>query len=214
MGTLGQAEVLKTYRSLRESLELAAYAAYFCELAAAAAEDRPHGSVALYQQFSGTLHRLRAGQDIPQIVARVWETKVLRMVGASPNWQLCVRCGEPLSEVADYRSKAGGFLCAQCVVQADSNGRTPDFSLLVPTALAQVLTRFAETPWERLGEIRLKSENLNRLDQILRIQLTDYAGIVLRSRRFLDQLDELSKGVNTSAGEIDQRHDEAGSHQV
>ena len=214
MGTLGQAEVLDTYRGVRENLEMAAYAAYFCELTDAAAEDRPHGSQNLYQQFSGAIHRLQDGKDSPQVVARVWETKVLRMVGASPVWDLCVRCGQPLSGVVNYRSKVGGFLCVQCTEKTDQEGLGKGFFSTLPATLSQVLARFADTPWERLGSIHLKSENLRRLDQILRVQLTDYAGISLRSRRVLDSLEEFSQELGPAGDAKFGHQDESDGHQV
>lgn len=190
MGTMNQVEVLDARRKLREQLELAAYAAYFCELVRSVAEDRPHGSQAVYTQFNGALDRLSASAatgDAPAVVARIWEAKVLRMLGASPQWTRCVRCASPLEQGAWYSAGEGGCICAGCR-SADEVSGICRAAVPLTTAMPRVLESFSTVPWHRLGQIRLSAQGQSILSQVLRTQMFDFAGLSLKSRHVLDSL--------------------------
>lgn len=187
MGTLSQVEVLNSYRPLREQLELAAYAAYFCELAANAAEDRPNGSNAVYSLFLGALERLNTGEDNPSLIARVWEAKSLRLLGASPNWQHCVRCERPLEDSVAYSPLDGGILCGTC-----SALRQPSSLFGINSSVPRILETMSRVPWERLGKVSLNPSTQAMIQRVLQNQLTEYAGLSLKSLTFLNSLESFS----------------------
>lgn len=197
MGTISQLEVVDSYRHIREQLELSAYGAYFCELVAAVSDERPGGSEAVYRLFGGALDRLRVGQPSAQIVARIWEVKVLRYLGASPRWDECIRCKKPLDGHAPvhYSAMDGGFVCETCrsgVAQTVANtGRHQSTLLPVPAAVPRVLQQFAEIPFERIGEVRLSVATEASIRKVLWFQMVDYGGLNLKSREFVDSIDEL-----------------------
>ncbi|QSO52653.1 DNA repair protein RecO [Alicyclobacillus curvatus] len=227
MGNIQQLEVVDSYRKVREQLQLAAYGAYFCELVAACSEERPNGSEAVYRWFGAALDRLRDMRDKPQIIARIWEAKVLRLLGASPRWDRCVRCGEPLGgdpaggETAYYLPGDGGFVCSSCLAvsrqdsaaggsqQGTSSGRTATSlgdlpsgrdvtsgagrnpAIPVPLSVPRVLAQFSTVPWERIGTVKLGSVTEDAIRKVLRLQLHDYGGLSLKSRDFVDSIDEL-----------------------
>ncbi|MCL6547832.1 MAG: DNA repair protein RecO [Alicyclobacillus sp.] len=222
MGTLQQLEVVASHRALREHLDLAAYAAYFCELALACAEERPHGHPALYREFAGALAALSAGRHPPALVARMWEAKVLRWLGAAPDWSVCLRCGRSLlqgkegpcsSSLADparpagpslppspdsavaraYSPRHGGLICAECLVGlgASGEGGERDRSApvhLVSPRLPNVLHLMARVPWDRLGRLQVSAATARSLSLVLQAQLTDFAGLSLKSRKVLESL--------------------------
>ncbi|MCL6631093.1 MAG: DNA repair protein RecO [Alicyclobacillus herbarius] len=196
MGTLLQAEVTDSRRKLREQLELAAYAAYFAELAERVAEQTPVGSEAFYRLVEGALDRLVAHPDEASLTSLVWEAKLLRWLGASPSWLTCVRCGHdvvhpgrtsghddvPPGRIA-YDGAEGGLLCPICSAQED-----PQRLFWLSPALARVLEQFSTVPWPRIGRIQLSADSQQRLRAVLRHQLTEYAGLSMKSARFLDSL--------------------------
>lgn len=187
MGSLNQVEVLEARRALREDLEMAAYAAYFCELVGAVAEERPNGSQVVYSQLNGAFDRLGAHPDEAAITARVWEAKVLRLLGTSPNWMVCVRCGEALAEGAAYSAAEGGLVCDACR-QADEASHLRTQPIRVSRAVPRILESFSVVPWERLGSIRLSDDAQVSLNRILRAQMLDFAGLSLKSRHVLESL--------------------------
>lgn len=189
MGSIQQLEVLDSYRQLREQLDLAAYGAYFCELVQCVCEERPNGSEVVYRWFSAALDRLREGHETPRVVARIWEAKVLRLLGVSPRWNNCVHCGNALNgDKAVYVARDGGFVCPDCFRNSgDSRG-----VIYVPLVVPKVLEQFSQVPWERIGKVRLSASTEHGIGKVLRMQLHDYGGVALKSREFVDSIDELT----------------------
>jgi DNA repair protein RecO (recombination protein O) len=189
MGTVSQVEVINSRRSLREDLQKAAYAAYFCELVQAVAEEAPNGSEAMYRSFVGALDRLESGVDAPSVTARVWETKVLRWLGASPDWTTCVRCHAESVDSGAYSLRDGGFLCADCAQRAVLSPTNRNSVTFVAKIVPKVLKSFERVPWERLGTVTLNQDTLDGLRKVLEVQLRDFAGLSLKSRDVLHQID-------------------------
>lgn len=187
MGTIQQFELVNSRRRVREQLDTAAYAAYFCELVGAAAEERPNGSEYLYRQFVALMDKLSQADQRLVDLCRVWELKILQAVGAAPVWGTCVRCGADAGSSDTYALAEGGFLCLGCVASNRQQGRM----LKVPRGLAGLLTKIQRVPLERIGNIQLSDTTSAALKVILHAQLTEFAGLSLRSRTVLDSLDIL-----------------------
>ncbi|WP_188882543.1 DNA repair protein RecO [Alicyclobacillus cellulosilyticus] len=189
MADVRQVEVITTRRALRERLDLAAYAAYVCELACIGIEDAPSAPASAFQDFVGLLDRLANASDPPAVLARVWEAKVLRMLGAAPVWTRCVECGAPWTDTGWYHVQAGGLLCAAC----QTRYRGPGWP--VSAAAARVLEQFSRVPVQRMGRIAIGDETCRVLDRLLRLQMSEYAGLSLRSRSVLDSLLDVNGGM-------------------
>lgn len=189
MGTVQQLEVVDAHRPLRERLDLAAYAAYFCELVGSAADERPNGSDVTFRWFNSALSRLAQGEPPPSVVARIWEAKVLRLIGASPDWLHCVQCGRSLSTGVQYAPANGGLICFEC---SQGDGRRSTNSISTLPSLPGILDQFARVPWERIGAVRLNDQTRAQLSQILRHQLHDFGGLSLKSRSFVDKVDDFA----------------------
>lgn len=184
MGTIQQVEVIRTRRQLHEKLELAAYAAYFSELVLAIADERPNGDPAVYRLYIGALNRLIAEQDDAGVVARVWEAKVLRMMGVSPEWRSCMRCREVLSGPVFYSEIEGGLLCHSCSLTE----RRAESLFEIPGVLPRILHTFGIVPWDKLGSIRLGATSTEALKKVLRRQLVQFAGVSPKSLKFIEEL--------------------------
>jgi DNA repair protein RecO (recombination protein O) len=194
MGTISQVEITTTRRIIHERLDLAAHAAYFCELIMNAADEHPHGNPAVYRLFRGALDRLVKAVESPDVTARVFETKVLGFLGVSPDWMRCVVCGEGLVSTCAYSSVDGGLICGNCAslrrhTQLREDRRDGAHLLEVPEQLPKILHSFRIVPWERLGEVRLNPQTMEALRRVLRVQLTQFAGISVKSLKFLDELE-------------------------
>jgi DNA repair protein RecO (recombination protein O) len=183
MGNLEQVDVVQTHRLFHEHLDLAAYAAYFCELAGAAGEEPSIGSGAFYKLFDTLLERLHQNPEDGEILARIWETKVLYILGAAPDWNCCVYCGQTLSRTYFYSPENGGFICEDC-------SSKPHLSRLIkaPSRVAHVLQQFVKVPFDRLGHVSLSESTRKSIKLILSNQLLEFAGLSLKSRTVLESL--------------------------
>lgn len=182
MGNIQQVELTDSRRALREDLLLAAYAAYFCEITAAIAPERPHGSEAFYRSFTGVLDRLNLRPEEADTTSMLWEAKVLEWLGASPKWNQCVRCHSTELLVA-YSPVDGGMVCHNCLP------RHANQFLVTPQNLPRVLENLRTIPVDRVGSIRLTDEVKELGRKILRMQMSEYGGLHLKSQGFLESLE-------------------------
>lgn len=185
MGTIQQVEILQTHRVLHEQLELAAYAACFCELAGLSAEERPDGNPEVFINLKELLLRVQNHPEETRIMARIWETKILAWLGASPEWTKCVRCGLDLQMDYQYSSRHGGLICLSCIRHESDSLRS---YIRVPIQTFKILHQFQKVPIQRIGKIQLSSQTLMALKTVLSMQLYEYAGVVSKTRQVLDSL--------------------------
>jgi DNA repair protein RecO (recombination protein O) len=195
MGNLEQVEIVQSHRLFQEHLELAAYAAYFCELAGAAAVDPSIGNHAFYRLFDTLLERLHQNAADGEILARIWETKILCILGAAPDWGNCVTCGQVLSRTYFYSPENGGFICESCSAKLSLQYKK---LLKAPPQVAHVLQQFVRVPFDRLGHVSLSEATRKCIKLVLSNQLFEFAGMSLKSRAVLESLaiEDIALGIN------------------
>lgn len=178
MGTLSQGELIRSHHSIRSDLLLTATAAYLVELLDRLTEEK-EPLPALYRLLSSTLDHLEEGTD-PDILARIFELRVLEAAGYRPVLDKCVCCGSADRPVR-FSVRQGGFLCADCL------HRDPQTIPLSETAV-RILKLLQRITPDRIGDVRVKAETKAQLERVLRAFIDEYTAIPFKSRPFLDQL--------------------------
>lgn len=184
MGNIQQVEITTSRRLLHSDLESAAYAAYFCELLLSVAEDRPHGSPAMYRQFTALLDILMERRSEAEIFALAWETKICSWLGVGPDWRCCVRCGDMLGIDVRYSVISGGCICPRCQ-DPESSGKG---SFQIPGRLPKILYLFERTAINQLGKVEISPGTKDALQRVLTYQLSEFGGLYLKSRSVLNQM--------------------------
>lgn len=184
MGTMQQVEVTTSRRILHEDLQSAAYAAYFCELLMAVAEPRPRSDGSIYRQFIALLNQLMVRPDDAENLSFAWETKICHWLGVSPDWSLCINCGESLVHPVRYHAIQGGFVCGRCTV--DESHRQAAFA--VPDKAPKILHLLERTPIEKIGNWNISEGTKQALQKTLYYQLTEFGGLYVKSRTVLQQM--------------------------
>lgn len=179
MGTLTQGEVIDSYRDVRVDLVKAAHASYFCELVDRFTEEREpsHG---LFLLLDTQLKYLATGKD-PDVLARLFEVKMLDIAGIRPDLHHCAACYRPLDASIRFSILHGGPLCSDC------HGADERAVWIKPVTL-KLLQTFQQMDVRRLGEVNVSPTVKRQLGKVLRQYMDEYAGVQLRSRAFLDQL--------------------------
>lgn len=178
MGTLSQGELISSHHGIRSDLLLMATAAYLAELLDRMTEEKDP-QPALYRLLSSTLDQLDEGID-PEILARIFELRVLEAAGYRPVLDKCAFCGSS-GPFVSFSVRQGGFLCADCL------HRDPH-PILLSEKTVRILRLLQRTTPERLGKVRVKEETKAQLERVLRAFIDEYAGISFKSRPFLDQM--------------------------
>jgi DNA repair protein RecO (recombination protein O) len=107
---VNQAEVLDTFRGIREDLGRVTKAYTLLEVVDQLAQER-HANPRLYEMVVGALHALEES-DAPLLVP-AFLLKVLALEGSAPTVDVCVSCGAADDLVA-FDLNEGGVLCRSC----------------------------------------------------------------------------------------------------
>jgi DNA repair protein RecO (recombination protein O) len=178
MPSLTSVDVIDSYSSLQRDLMNMSYASYIIELLSKVADERDPNPF-VFECLKQTLDYIVEGRDA-EIITRIFETKMLILAGSRPQMEACVVCGRA-EEPYRFSVKEGGLLDATC------HHRDPR-SISISASSAKLLRLFQVLDLKRLGSIEVKDVTRGQLQQMLRLFMDEYLGIVLKSRDFLDQL--------------------------
>ena len=109
--TIGQCEVKRSFRELREDITLMTYAAFLAELVSELWPDRspePSAYDVLLGSFALLLERN------PRLVSLAGAWQLLALAGFHPEYERCVACGQVLALPAFFDACAGGGVCQAC----------------------------------------------------------------------------------------------------
>ncbi|MBB6675303.1 DNA repair protein RecO [Cohnella nanjingensis] len=177
LGTLNSGEIVESFRGLREGLDAAAYAAYMVELCDRAVQDEDAGGY-LYYQLKAAMTAIAEGKD-PQILARIFEMKIVRAAGYAPVLDECVNCGRTEGPFR-FSPAGGGALCRNCVY------RDPT-AIELEEPVWKLLRVFSAMDMRRLGNIAVKESSAQQLKTAMRRWFDHHLALNLKSRHFLDQ---------------------------
>ncbi|MEK4340249.1 DNA repair protein RecO [Brevibacillus sp. FSL L8-0710] len=181
MADLSQGEIVDSFRDLRQDLMSTAYAAYIAELLDRLTEDG-EGNPFLFQLLHQLFRHLDEGRD-PEILCRIFETKMLQVAGITPRLTACANCGEQREPYVISVSQ-GGLLCPACAA-GDA------YAIAVTPSVWKLLRLFQVFDLERLGDIEVKPTTRSQLKHVLRSFMDEHLDLRLKSRAFLDQMERM-----------------------
>lgn len=111
LDTVSQADIVATFRPVREDLSAFAAGQAMAEIVDRVAEEHERNP-RLYAQLVAGLAALESHEGDPELVAQSFLLKVLSMVGYHPSLEGCAQCGR--REVERFASTQGGAVCAGC----------------------------------------------------------------------------------------------------
>ncbi|MDG5786555.1 DNA repair protein RecO [Evansella sp. AB-P1] len=181
IGTLNQADLIDSFKNIRSDLKLTAHGAYIVELLDRLTEDNERNPY-LFELVYQTLVFLNEGID-PDILTRIFETKMLEVAGVSLQLRHCMLCGNPEYPFV-FSMRHSGLLCNQCKYE-DSN------HINIQDSVIKLLRLFQQIDINRIGNINVKDDTKRQLKDILHHYYDEFVGVRLKSKRFLDQIDHL-----------------------
>lgn len=202
LDTITQGEAEETFSFLQHDLERLAVASSCAELVdRLTLEKQPLEKV--FQLLLAALRALEKGG--PELLARVFEIKLLALLGYQPRLEECVLGGhegwrppEPGAREAGpvwFSVEKGGVLCSSCAE------RCPDAYPLSPATVG-ALGYFLRTPLERAVRAKIGKKSLSELAVLLRSFLGYHGEVNVRTWSFLDALRKGEFSSLQGAGEV------------
>ncbi|MDD2497906.1 MAG: DNA repair protein RecO, partial [Desulfitobacteriaceae bacterium] len=176
LDTVTQAEAVQAFAPLREDLTFLSYASYLVELLECAVPERePHEGI--FRLAVNCLELFPEGD--PELVARLFEMRLIYYLGYQPYLIGCMKCGGTLEAGPFYLDPGiGGLVCRKCSL--DPHGKTR-----VTAGTASTLNGLLSLDKKSLFRLKISSGTRREMDAALRSYLEYYLARKLKSRRVL-----------------------------
>ena len=171
-------DILTSFQSIRddwEKLRPALYAADLIDALLAEADPQPRVFAALGRLFAGVVEG-DAGQI--QLLLRMFEVRLLSLIGYQPLLEECVVCHQPAAEAGALSPGLGGYICSAC------QGGVRDARRVSPTT-RRLLQRATTLPWAAASRLHLSTEQQRELKEVLHELLNSHVRKEVKSYRFL-----------------------------
>ncbi|UAC50063.1 DNA repair protein RecO [Bacillus aquiflavi] len=181
LGSLQQGEIISSFRSIREDIFLTAYASYVVDLTDKGTEENKPNPY-LFELLYQTLNYMNDGYDL-DILTNIFEMKKLNTLGLYPSLNECSFCGSTEGNFS-FSIREGGFICHRCLTK-------DPYHLKISPATGKLLRLFYYFDLTRLGSISVKKETKQELKKVITAYYDEYSGLKLKSKKFLDQIEQL-----------------------
>ncbi|HHT63397.1 MAG TPA: DNA repair protein RecO [Clostridia bacterium] len=175
---VSQSESVESYGSLQEDLVRLVYASYLVELLDIAVPERePNENLFLTTLLS---LRLLLGDD-PELVCRMFEIRLLYLLGYRPYLSGCMICRQVLGTGTFFLdSKAGGIVCAKC-----SGGRVEN---RISSGTIFVMQKLLSMDPRQIFRLKVSPEQRIELEKALENYLEYHLDRVVKAKKVLKGL--------------------------
>ena len=187
---LTQAELVESYRGLREDLRRGAYANYAAELLDRFTADEDLEQAALFFLLDDTLARIADYPD-PSLAARFYELQLLDLVGFRPELTECVVTRQPLQPEPQFFSfEEGGAVSRGAAAQLSHSLAALEFDTL---KLLRHLQRSAYD-FAAVANLRISADQHRRAERLMLGYIAHLLESKLQSIDFIQRLRRLPPG--------------------
>lgn len=185
-----QVDVLDMYFDIRQDLEKLSYASYFAE-ALDQLVDLEESNPSLFYLLKDTLEFMSSGAS-PKRSARIFELKLLMILGLIPELKSCVVCGALSPEPAYFSVTLGGVHCKSCGVSGavasriHTDAKIP--SLPVSKGALNFMEHVMRQPVKELNHVKVAQEVGEEVEKLLRRFVDFHLQNKLKSVVFLEKM--------------------------
>jgi DNA repair protein RecO (recombination protein O) len=174
-------DVIETFYEIRNDIKKLTYVAHMVEiLNDVVQEEQP--STKVLKLFLNTLHMLDKTDKSPELLTRIFELRVLSILGYAPSVKCCTSCGNEQLDNVLFSFKKCGFLCGEC--------KTLDMhAIRISLGAAKAIRHIVKVKLTELFCFDLSAEVLNELGRITRRYLKDRLDRDYKKLEFLNSLD-------------------------
>jgi DNA repair protein RecO (recombination protein O) len=173
---LSQCELVDYFPVIRNSLERMSYAAYFAQFTDAVT---PAGekNEKIYWLLEKSL-RLLSGEASPKRVARIFEIKLLSLLGLMPKLRSCAGCDTKVTRIDRFSVSMGGVLCDACRLK-DKGAKS------VLPGTANFISHIEQSPFEKIGQVKVAKAVGSEVEGLLRTFIDYHLDVKLKSLEFI-----------------------------
>lgn len=164
--TINSCETIETFYNIRNDVEKLTYAAHILELINDAVQDNQPSSKVL-QLLLNTLYYI--ANDRPrELVTRVFEMRLMSILGFAPSVKSCIKCGSEALESISFSFKHCGYICGK----SDCTAADPAAMELLP-GTARALRHIMTAKIDELFNFNVSEDVLRELSAVSRRYVRD-----------------------------------------
>jgi len=177
--TISQCDLIDFFFPVRVDLERLAYASYMVELldSVTVLSDSNRG---IFDLLLNSLRFLEERMSAKR-VARVFEIKLLALLGIMPVLKACVQCQKAYATTARFSLRRGGIVCAECQKKEEP-------TLPILPGSVKFIEHVKELSFDKVSRIKVSHEVGRQVEMILR-KFLDFH--IERRMKTLDFLKEI-----------------------
>jgi DNA repair protein RecO (recombination protein O) len=181
VSTISQCDLKEFFGRIRGSLGRLAHAAYIAELLDSLT-DLYDPNAAVFDLLLNSL-RLMDGESSPRRVARIFEIKLLHLLGLMPTLDACANCGAKVGDAAKFSVRHGGVICKPCL-GSDINARQ------MMAGTVKFMEHIRNFPFEKLERVKVAQSVGRELESVLRNFLDYHIERRLKTLKFIREVGE------------------------
>lgn len=172
---LNSVDILQSFRTLHEDFERLRCGLYVTELLDVSTRER-EPAPELFTLYHLTLEEL-VDTPAPASLLRLFEIRLLMLIGYAPQLLECARCSKPLpAEAWTFSARFGGLVCPSCTAEGHP------MLTVTAEAIAYLRQAMAGAPVPLLAP---ETSTPQELERLLHLHLTACLGRELKSYAFL-----------------------------
>lgn len=171
-------DIIDSLKNIKSDITLISYLSYVTDLTHQVA--RQNDSSEIYDIYLNAILKMNEKQD-PLILMNIVETKYLNYLGIGLNLDCCIECGSTENIVTIDPDK-GGYICKDCYTNE---------KILNPKSV-KLLRIYNLIDIKTISKIDISPEVKNEINEFLDKYYERYAGLYLKSKKFLKNIISIS----------------------
>lgn len=176
LSTLISADVINTFKNIKNDIEKISYVNYLSELTTGVLKQT--FSASIYDMYIAAMLKIEEGFDAMSIT-NILELKYLDYLGISPIFSGCVICGN--ENVVTLSSYKGGFVC----------NKHKEDEYVVSSKTIKIIRMLKYVDISKISKLDISNEVKKQINTFIDEYYDRYAGIYVKSKSFLNNIVKL-----------------------
>ena len=178
MSILKEGSIIDDFANIKNDIILIGYMTYLSDLVYQVIKQ--NSSADIYDIFISSLKKINEGMN-PMIISNIFEVKMLDYLGVGINLACCNSCGTT-KNIVTINADLGGYVCNECF-----RGE-----YIYDAKVIKMLRMYKLVNIDSISDLKISDNIVFEINRFLNIYYNRFTGLYLKSKKFLQELTELS----------------------